>query len=818
MSTLESFQHDLRVAIRGLIRDRGFTAAALFTFALCLGANVALFAVVNAVILRPLPYPQPSQLVTVYNSYPKAGVEKAGVSVPYYLARRDGVDAFAEAAAYRSGGETVGEAGSPDRVESMNVTPSFFKVLGVAPQLGRTFDESEGVYGKNNVVVLSDSFWHQKFAGDPKAIGRTLHFGGGQVCTIIGVMPPGFQFDNSHAKVWLPLCFSDDEKKMDNLHSNNMAMVARLRPGFSIAQAQAQVDALNTRIEEKDPFAKYVLDAGFSARVVDLHADQIQTAKPVLVLLQAGVLCLLAIGTVNLANLFLVRAIGRTKELSIRRVLGADSPALARQLLTETLLLSLAGGLVGLALGWAALHSVEGFGLDRLPHAGAFGLDRTVCLAALAGSLVVGLLLALPVLWHSLRGNLAASLSVESRGGTTTRATHRLRHGLIIAQFSLAFVLLAGAGMLGLSFSRVTAVRPGFEADHLLTGDVPLPWGNYKKDEQRLAFVQRLQQELHTIPGVTYAGFTTMMPFTPGGSQNAIFVEGHAMAPGETLHAHYFSGVAGDFFQALHIPLIEGRYLTTEDSTRATHACVVDEKVARFYWPHGSALGHRLFNGPPTDENKKAFTIVGVVGTIKQHDLAETQAMGSVYVPFVDYAGLEVAVVLRTAQAPQAAASALRAAVLRVDPQLPVEDLKTMDARIDDSLQMRRAPFVLACIFAGVALALATVGLYGVLAYSVAQRRREIGIRLALGAVPGAIRSQFLWLGVKLAAAGMVIGGVGAWLGGRAMTKVLFEVGALNPPILGATAGVLALVAITACYWPAAIAARVPPMEALRGD
>ncbi len=303
MSTLESLRHDLKVALRGLARDRGFAAAALFTFALCLGANVALFAVVNAVILRPLPYPNPGELVTVYNTYPKAGVDKAGTSVPYYLDRRAGVDAFADAAAYRGGGETVGDAGSPDRVESMNVTPSFFHVLGVAPQMGRTFEDGEGVYGKNNVVILSDSFWRQKFAGDPKVLGRTLHFGAGWTCTVIGVMPPGFQFDNSHAKVWLPLCFTDDEKKPDNLHSNNMAMIARLRPGKSIAEAQAQVDALNRRIEEKDPFAKFVKDAGFGTKVVDLHADQIASAKPVLVLLQAGVLCLLAIGTVNLANL-----------------------------------------------------------------------------------------------------------------------------------------------------------------------------------------------------------------------------------------------------------------------------------------------------------------------------------------------------------------------------------------------------------------------------------------------------------------------------------------------------------------------------------
>jgi len=367
MASHTPYWHDLRLAVRGLSRDKGFTATALLTFALCIGANVALFAVVNAVLVRPLPYPNPDQLVAIYNRYPKAGVDRSGVSVPHYLERRAGVEGFAEAGAFRDSGATIGETGAPEHVSAMQVTPSFLRVIGARAALGRTFSEDEGFYGKHMVVILSDGLWRQNFNADPGVIGRKLRMGT-EPQTIIGVMPPDFSFGTSRPQLLFPLCFSDDDKKPEHRHSNNMSMIARLKPGVSAAQAQAQIDALNTHALAADPYAKLVVDAGFSTKVADLHQDFVAEVRPGLIMLQAGVVFLLLIGAVNLANLLLVRASARHKEFSVRQVLGAGRAQLARMLVTETLVLALAGCGLGLAFGWGGLRGVEALGASDLPH------------------------------------------------------------------------------------------------------------------------------------------------------------------------------------------------------------------------------------------------------------------------------------------------------------------------------------------------------------------------------------------------------------------------------------------------------------------
>jgi predicted permease len=810
------YWHDARMALRALKRDKGFTATALLTFGLCIGANVALFAVVNAVLISPLPYPNPGQLVTVFNRYPKAGVDRSGVSVPHYLERGAGVAAFAEAGASRPSGATIGESGAPEHVSALQVTPSFLRTLGITPALGRNFADEEGFYGKNNVVIISDGLWRQNYNGAEDVVGRKLRLGT-EPQTIIGVMAPRFAFGTERPQLIFPLCFSDDDKKPERRHSNNMGMIARLRPGASIAQAQAQVDAVNASALAADPYAKIVVDAGFSTKVVDLHQDFVTEARPGLLLLQAGVAFLLLIGAVNLANLLLVRASARHKEFSVRQVLGAGRGQIARLLLAETLVLALAGCALGLAIGWAGLRGLEALGADDLPHFVPYGLATRVCLAALGLSVLTGLLLAVPMIWHSLRGNLAQALSVESRGGTTSRATHRLRHALITAQFALAFTLLCGAGLLGLSFARILAVNPGFRPENVLTGGVSAPYARYKEEKQRLALVRRLGAELRAIPGVSAVGFSTNLAFTNNLSDDAISIEGQPPAPGESLHTHYTSGVDGDFFTALGVPLREGRLLTDADSDHSLRVCVVDEDMARRYWPGKSAVGRRIFNGAP-GKPEEAYTIVGVVGAAKQTNLEDQKATGCVYFPFMDYAGQHITAVLRTAQAPEAAGTAFRAAVLRVDPELPLEDMKPMSAWIDESLKGRRSPMMLAGIFAGVALVLAAIGIYGVLAYAVAQRRREIGVRMALGALPQQIRMQFLSIGVRLVLVGSALGAVGGWLTGRAMQGLLFGVGAAQPSVFVATAAVLASVAMAACLLPAVRAARVPPMEALRSE
>lgn len=817
MLSFETMGREVRQSVRTLVREKGFSLTVLAIVALCLAANVAIFAVVNAVLLKPLPFRDPHQLVLVMNAYPKAGVDRAGASVPHYLERREQIGAFAETAALRGNGVTIGEAGSPERVDGTAVTPSFFRVLGVGAALGRTFSDEEGFYGKHQVVVLSDGLWRQRFGADPGIVGKQVRINT-ESFTVVGVMPSGFRYLSDEARLWTPLCFSDDDRKPTSRHANNLEMIARLKPDATMETAQAEIDALNARVAAEDPFAQTVADAGFSTTVHDLGADHVAELRPVLLLLQAGVLFLLLIGMVNLTNLLLVRATARAKEYCVRQALGAGRGQLARLLVTETMVLSLVGGLVGLGLGAAGLRGMTLLAAESLPIRIEGGIDVTVCVVALGASLAIGLVLAVPSVWHTLHGNLTVALSVESRGGTTTRAVHRVRHALIVAQIALAFVLLAGTGLLGLTFARVLAVDPGFRAENVLTGSVALPWANYKDEASRLAFVEKLAIELQAIPGVTSVGVGTSAPFTGNQSNNAIWIEGYTPPMGESLRAHFTSGVSGNYFEALGVPLREGRFLTTADSRAEGDVCVVDEDMARHYWPQGGAIGQRLWNAPPDFKDRKLFTIVGVVGAVKQSDLADQGGKGAVYFPYVDFAGLWFTVAVRTTQAPELAGPALRAAVLRVDPELALDGVKTMEARVAESVAGRRAPLVLGAIFAGVALALAAIGIYGVLAYTVAQRQREIGVRMALGAVPEQIMAQFLGLGGKLLLVALPLGFLGAWWAGRAMKGLLFGVSPTNFAVLGGTAGVLVIVAMLACFLPSRRAANIEPIEALRAN
>lgn len=819
MPSLHLLVRNLRQAFRALLLEKGFTTTVLLTLALCLGANVVIFTVVHSVLLRPLPFPHPEQLVVTVNSYPKAGVERAASSIPNYYERKDNsIPAFASVAAIRGGSAIVGEAGSPDRVSTWQVTPSFFQVLGVQPAIGRFYTEEENEYGKSDVVVLTDALWRQRFNADPAVIGRPMRINNIPT-TIVGVLPPGFRYLSSDARLWMPLPSSKEDRAPQARHNNSLEVIARLKPGATLAEAQAQVDALNARLLKDDPFAKMVTDAGFHTRVLGLHVEHVAQIRPVLLLLQAGVLFLLLIGAVNLANLLLIRASAHTRELAIRQALGASRGQVAAQVLAETMVIALLGGLLGLGFGFAGLRTLTLLGTDRLPLGSAIHFDLTVALTALAGAAVVGLLLALPLVWLNLHGSLAPVLNTESRGGTTSQATHRLRHALIVAQIALAFVLLAGAGLLGLSFKRVLAVRPGFQPENLLMGAISLPWVNYKENPARFAFAERLLEELRALPGVKAAALGTSLPFSGNNNDSAIVVEGYTVAPGDSIQAHNIYNVFGDYFAALGIPVREGRFLTAADSRAKERVCMVDEDFARRYWSSRSALGHRLYDGPVDLPNVHLFTVVGVVGSVKQSELTDRRATGAVYFPYVtDGPPFGQSVIVRTVQPPETAGPAMRQAVLRIDPALPLDDLKPMAARIEDSLIARRSPMLLAAIFAGVALVLAAIGIYGVLAYAVAQRRREIGVRMALGAMPGQILRQFLLLGATLLTGGTVLGLVGAWFVGRAMSGLLFGIAPANPVVLGGTAVVLGAVVLLACLLPSRRAARTDPMVALRAE
>ena len=812
---LDEFRRELNYAARLLRKTPGFTATALLTLAVCLGANLTIFAVIDSVLLRPLPFPAPDRLVTIFNTYPKAGVERDGSSLTNYYERRGHISAFTSLSIYSYSTEIIGEPGSTEREQTMRVSPDFFATLGLGPVIGRTFTEEETTSQTDHVAILSDTFWRQRFNADPRVIGRQIRVNS-VPRTVIGVLPPAFRFLSSDARVFLPLASRLEDRAPAQRHSggNIIQMITRLRPDATLAEAQSEIDAQNAALEVDDPQAKMIADAGFRSLVVPLHADHVAAIRPTLLLLQAGAIALLLIGAVNLVNLLLVRASGRVKELAVRQALGASRGYVVSEVVVETTLLTLAGGLLGLAVGAGGIHLLRALGADHLPLGSRVAFDMRLALVSLVTAVIMGVVFAVPVAWFNLRRHLGDALQSQSRGGTSGRATQFLRHGFIVSQIALAFTLLAGAGLLALSLQRAMAVSPGFQSDHILTGQILLPWADYSEGA-RLGFIEKLMDNVGHLPGVSSAGVVNNVPFSGHSGKSAATVAGHVLRPGESARGHYSYGVAGDYFRAMGFSLRSGRFLTAEDSHRSQRVCVVDEDFARYYWPNASAIGQRLWDGSEAGKDAEAFTVVGVVSAAKQAGLTEEEAQGAIYYPYAFHVGASFFVTAHTSLPPDSLGLTLQKIVRQIDPNIPVNDLRSMDTRIADSLVTRRSPALLAGLFSGIALLLTAIGTYGVLSYSVAQRRREIGLRMALGAQPAQIRGQFFYLSLRLLSAGTILGLMGAWLTGRAMQVVLFHVPALSLSIFAGATCVMALVSLVACLLPSQRAAHISPMEAL---
>ena len=806
--------NDLRYALRQLRKTPAFTVTALATVAICLGANLAIFAVIDSILMRPLPFPQPDRLVAIYNTYPKAGVENDGSSITNYYERRGNIPAFSSLSMYMQRAETVGDPGSMQQEEIVRISPEFFTTLGVSPAIGRNFTDEE-TDPQKNVIILTDAFWRQNFNSDPNVLGRDTRING-IPRKIVGVLPPAFRFLSSEARVFLPIKSGMEERGPKARHSGGGGthMIARLKPGATIAEAQAQIDAHNAAVEEDNPEAKMMAEAGFRSLVRPLHAEHVRSIRPTLLLMQAGVFFLLLIGAVNLVNLLLIRASGRAKEMAIRRSMGASRVHVVRQVIIETVLLTFVGGLLGLAVGAWGIRLFEVLGADRLPLGAHIAFDGWLAFIGLAGAVVLGVVIAVPIAWFNLSTHLAHALQSESRTGTISRAAQRLRHGFIVAQIALAFVLLAGAALLGLSLKKAMAVSPGFRSDHVLTGECTVSWDLQR---ERVGIVDRLLESIRQQPGIAATGTITNIPLSGDSGKTAVTPKGYVPPPGQSVHGHYSYAVHGEYFSALGIDLREGRFLTSADSHRAERVCVVDEDLARRYWPNGGAVGQRIALGDEKDD-AQLFTVVGVVGAVKQAALTEAQGQGAVYLPYAYRDNASIFIVTRTSQRPEAFAETLRKLVHAAHPALAVDNIRSMDTRIADSLITRRSPALLAGIFAGVALLLAAIGTYGVLSYAVAQRRREIGIRMALGAQREQIGAQFLSLGLRLLAAGTILGLIGAWLAGRAMQSILFDVPTLHVATLFGTALVMTAVSLVACLIPARRATKVDPIEALRAE
>jgi predicted permease len=817
----EALWRDIRFGLRMLLKNPGFTAVALMTLALCLGANLAIFAVVDAILLRPLAFPQPDRLVTLFNVYPKTDIGRAVSSFPNLYNRRGAIGAFSSVAAYKHDAVTVGEAGSAGRVDIQRISPEFFQTLGTGPALGRAFTEEEMTFQTHHVAILSQAYWRQHFEADPNLLGRKLRINGFDK-TIVGVMPPGFRFLSSKAQIFLPLSSSPEQRGLNNLHnSGDCEMIGRLKPSATIAVAQAEIDAHNAAVGRDFPFAKQVEASGFHTVVAPLHADYVESIRATLLLLQAGGLFLLLIGVVNLVNLLLVRASARAREMAIRQSLGASRLHVVRQAITETLLLALLGGVWGLGVGAMGVRLLPLLGVDRLPLGLHVALDGRIVLVALFGSLALGLVIGVPVAWFNLQSRLVATLQADSPGGTASHAAQRIRHSFVTVQIALAFVILTGTGLLATSLRRTMEISPGFRPDHVLAGHISMLHRNYLESPARLQFAERVVEKLRHLPGVLAVGVANNVPAggkESGTQRRAMFVADRPanQSPRPMLPNIY--GVGGDYFGALGIPLRAGRLFDGGESSRAERVCLVDETFARRNWPDTDPVGQFVGNGPGSNPAQMRFRIAGVVGAVKQTDLTEPQTDGAVYFPFGDNPLMadDLCVVIRTSQRPEAIGAAVQKAVRAIEPELPINDLRTMETRIADTLIMRRSPVLLSAVFAAVALLLAAIGTYGVLSFAAAQRRREIGVRMALGARPGQIGRQFLWLGLRLLLVGTGLGVFGAWLAGRAMQSILFNVPPLHIATLVGTALLLGGVSLVACLLPALRASRVDPMKALR--
>jgi predicted permease len=819
---MERLAQDIRYAIRILFRDRAFSATALLTLAVCIGANAAIFAVVNSVLLRPLPVPGADRLVHLYNSYPKAGVIRASSGVPDYYDRLRETDAFEELALYQQRGVTIGGQGSVERLTGMAARPSLFRMLRATAARGRVFTEDEGEPGKERTVVLSHGLWQRLFGGSDAAVGQDLRINGVPY-QIVGVMPESFHFMSADVTLWIPLAFTPQQRSDDARHSNSWTMVGRLKPGYTVQQAQQQIDALNARnLERFANMKEILLNAGFHTVVTPLQEDLVREVRRTLLLLWGGVLFVLAIGAVNITNLVLIRSTARMRELATRHALGAGLGRLTRQLLTETVLLTLTGGALGAVAGSWGMTLLTGLGIETLPRSAEIRMDGTVIAFTMVLALAVGLLVGLVPILDVRRMNLSQALREEGRSGTSGRGARAVRRTLVASQVGFAFMLLAGAGLLFASFERVLGVPTGFEADRLLTARVSPPASRYPEDPQLQGFGDRFLQAVRAVPGVQAAGITSVIPFGGDTNDSVILAEGYQMAPGESLISPYQVTATPGYMEALKIPLKRGRFFTDGDTATSQRVVIVDETLVKKFWPGQDPVGRRMFKPDNPDDLTRPgpktqwITVVGVVGETKMAGLVTSETrVGTYYFPMTQDVMRTMTLAIRTNGDPESITGTVRQALTSIDPELPLYGVSTMQDRIDETLMDRRTPMLLAVMFGVVAVLLAAVGLYGVLAYQVSQRRREIGIRMALGSEPSRIFGLVLREGITLTGIGLLAGIGGAFAIRRAMASQLYDVSAMDPLILSLVGGVLGLVAIAACALPARRAARVDPATAL---
>jgi putative ABC transport system permease protein len=825
---LEVLAQDLRFALRTLRKSPLFTLVAILTLALGIGGNTVLFSVVDQVLLRPLPYPRADELVRVWASNPGRGWRRFEVSSQDFDDWRSGSRSFAQLAVYspRAGNLTGG--GDPLRVDYVVATASLWPLLGVEPLLGRTFTAEEDAPGRGEAAVVSYGFWRSYLGGDRGALGRHLTVGG-EAVTVVGVMPPGFGFPDADTQLYKP--FGTDRNRFGGRGAHWLDAVGRLAPGVSLATAQAEISTLAEGLAREYPDT----NTGYGVLLEPLHEVEVGEARPALLVLWAAVGLILLIAAANLAGLLLARGIGRRQELALRAALGARRPRLLRQLLSESLLLALAGGACGLALAYGALAALPATALGAtLPRIDQVSLDLPVLAFCLGLSLATGLLFGLLPALTATRTDPAPAL--KEGGGRGGGRDGRSRAVLVVAEVALAVVVLVGAGLLLRSFARLLGVDPGFDPQGLLTlrlepPQAPLPedldldqmLARLGEDRSRaVAFYDELLGRLAALPGVRAAAAINRRPLAGTYWNSSYTIAGRPRPqPGQEPDT-YFRTVTPGYFTTLGIPLVAGRVLGRGDVAGAPGAVVISRAMAAASWGDDDPLGARITFDDPDEPHALWYTVVGVVGDVRASDL-ETAGQPMAYATFAQsrfghFGNWGMDLVVRTAGDPLALAAAVRGQVRALDPTLPAFAVRSMAEVVGGALAARRVNALLVGLLAAVALGLAAVGLYGVIAYSVSRRRHEIGLRMALGATPGAVVGRVVGRGMALVAAGVALGLAGAALATRLLASLLYGVGATDPATYAAVALLLAAVALLACAVPARRAARVDPAAAFRAE
>ncbi len=809
----DDLRQDLRHTLRQLRKDPGFTAVALLTLALGIGANSAIFSVVNGVLLRPLPYPEPDRLVILWEDYTaRGGPEREWHSYPNFADWRAESRSFEEMAVWQGGQPILtGSGGEPERVPGAQVTHGFFPTLGVQPALGRAFLEEEDAPGGPPVVLLSHGLWERRFGGDPAVVGRTVVVNGVEQ-TVIGVLPRGFRYQPlGDVDLWQPLGL--DAASSCGRACVHLRSVARLRPGVTPEAAEAELRTIAARLEAEYPQS----NTGVSASVFPMRDEIVGDVRPAMLVLLGAVGFVLLIACANIASLVLARGERRRAEVAVRTALGAERGRLVRQLLTESLVLALIGGALAVGLAAAAVAAFPAFAPPDIPRLEEVGIDLAVLGFTLAVTVVAGLLFGLAPALIASRPDVASYLKEGGRSETGRAGSGRVRSGLVVGQVALSLVLLVGAGLLLRSFVELRRADLGFEPEGVLTANLFLPPSRYEAPEAVEAFYRELFDRLEGLPGVRRAAGISGLPLSGGGTDIDFYIEGRRLPSAGEEEAIWYRIATPDYFATVGLRLLSGRPFDEDDRVDGPSVLLVNRSAAERYWPGEDPVGARLTFGDPSAEDATWREVVGVVDDVRHFGVAAGE-QAAVYLPWTQIRSRGLNLVLRTSGEPERIAGAVRSELAAMDDALALTTLRPMTELVDASLAEARFFAALLALFAGVALVLAAVGIYGVLSYLVARRTHEVGIRMALGARREDVLRLMLGRGMLLAALGLGLGLLVAVWGTRVLSGLLFRVRPSDPLTFVAVAILLAAVAFVACWVPARRATRVDPLIALRAE